>query len=130
MSDKKDNRDKRIYVRLTAGEYKKLHEGFKKSILRKFSEYNRDVLLNRPITIFTRNQSLDAFVEGMAALRTELNAIGNNFNQAVRKLHTISTDEEIKGWAVLNEKSRELFFKKMDEIEVKMNEILEQWSQE
>jgi hypothetical protein len=128
--EKKTNRNKRIYIRLTGDEYKILHDGFSKSIFRKFSEYNREILLNKPVTIFTRNKSYDDFVEEMAALRTELNAIGNNFNQAVKKLHTINHDEEIIAWAVMNEKAKELFNKKMDQIELKMIKISEQWSQE
>jgi hypothetical protein len=124
------NRNKRIYIRLTATEYEKLHNGFARTILRKFSEYNRNLILNRPVTIFTRNKSYDEFVEEMAALRAELNAIGNNFNQLVKKLHTLTHDEEIKAWALLNEKSKELFYKKLDEIELKMIQIAGQWSQE
>ena len=32
-----------------------------------------------------RNQSLDDFMTEMMQLRSELNSIGNNFNQAVKK---------------------------------------------
>ncbi len=128
MNDKKKNRIKRIYVRLNDGEYNRLHDGFKKSTFRKFSEYNRHILLGKPITVYTRNQSVEQFTEAAISLKAELNAIGQNFNQLVKKLHTMQHDEEIKGWAIINERSKELFFKKVDEIEVKMIKILEQWS--
>ena len=130
MSDKKSNRDKWIHLRLTTDEYKKIELGFSKSTSRKLSGYVRFILLEKPITVYTRNQSYDEFVTEMLALRQELNAIGNNFNQLVKKLHTITHDEEIKGWAVLNEGSKNYFFKKMDEINLKMTQIYRQWSQE
>jgi len=127
--EKKDNRSKRIYIRLKPGEYNVLHEAFEKTTMKKFSEYTRSVLLKGPVIIYTRNKSYDEFIEELVKLKSELNAIGNNFNQAVKKLHTITHDEEIKGWALLNEKSKELFNKKIDEIELKMIKISEQWSQ-
>lgn len=66
----------------------------------------------------------------MILLRYELKAIGNNFNQLVKKLHTASTDAEIKTWALLNENSKQIFFKKVDEINFKISQIADKWSQE
>jgi hypothetical protein len=128
--ERKANRSKRIYIRLTEDEYKILHAGFSKTTFRKFSEYNRNILLEKPVTVFTRNKSYDEFIEELVALKGELNAIGNNFNQLVKKLHTMNHDGEIKAWAILNEKSKNLFFIKLDEIEARMTQIAEQWSQE
>jgi len=65
----------------------------------------------------------------MILLKKELNAIGNNFNQAVHKLHTLDHVPEIKDWAILNEASKKSFMKKMEEIKEKMNQIYQQWSQ-
>jgi len=128
--DKNVNRSKRIYIRLKPAEYTILHEGFSKSTMRKLSEYTRNILLKGPVTIYTRNKSYDEFVEEMVALKAELNAIGNNFNQVVKKLHMMNHDEEIKAWAIINEKSKELFDKKIDQIELRMTQIAEQWLQE
>ena len=128
--EEKVNRIKRIYIRLKPSEYEILQAGFSKSTMRKLSEYTRNILLKGPITVYTRNKSYDEFVEEMAALKAELNAIGNNFNQVVKKLHTMNHDEEIKAWALINEKSKELFDKKVDEIELRMTQIAERWSQE
>ena len=130
MSDKKSNRNKWIHLRLTADEHKKIERGFSQSTKRKMSGYIRYILLEKPITVYTRNKSYDEFVTEMLALRRELNAIGNNINQQVKKLHTITHDEEIKGWAVLNESSKNILFKKMEEINLKMLQISRQWSQE
>lgn len=129
MGEKKSNKTKWIHLRLSETEYKKIEFGFSKSTNRKLSGYIRSVLLEKPVTIYTRNQSFDEFTTEMLALRQELNAIGNNFNQAVKRLHILSGDEEIKGWAVLNENSKQLFFKKIEEIDLKMIQISRQWSQ-
>ena len=121
---------RKVTVRFTEGEYKKLYTGFKHTTKRKLSEYIRAVLLHQPVTVYTRNQSFDDFVAEMILLKNELKAIGNNFNQSVKKLHVIQHDQEIKAWATLNENSKEIFFKKVAEIDEKINQIASQWSQE
>ena len=130
MSEQKNNRDKWLHIRLTSTEYKKITTGFSRSTKRKLSEYTRSILLEKPITVYTRNQSFDDFVAEMILLRNELKAIGNNFNQTVRKLHIASSDAEIKTWALLNENSKQMFFKKVDEINFKISQIADKWSQE
>lgn len=130
MSEKKNNRSKWLHIRLTEAEHKKLHAGFSRSTKRKISDYARNILLDKPITVYTRNQSFDDFVAEMILLRAELKAIGNNFNQSVKRLHTIDTDAEIKAWALLNENSKQNFFKKVDEINLKIAQITDKWSQE
>lgn len=130
MSEQKNNRVKQLQIRLTATEYKKITSGFSRSTKRKLSEYIRSILLDKPITVYTRNQSFDDFVSEMILLRFELRAIGNNFNQSVKKLYTASSDTEIKTWALLNENSKQEFFKKVDEINFKISQIADKWSQE
>lgn len=130
MAEKKLNRDKRITFRVTEKEYKKILLGFSSSTQRKLSEYTRNVMLEKPITVYTRNKTNDEFLNEMIQLKNELKAIGNNFNQLVKKLHIIDTDQEIKSWALLNENSKAIFFKKVDEISLKMEQISMQWSQE
>lgn len=130
MSEQKNNRDKWLHIRLTEAEYKKTKLGFSRSTKRKLSDYARSILLDKPITVYTRNQSFDDFVAEMILLRNELKAIGNNFNQSVKKLHTMQHDTEIKTWAFLNENSKQTFFKKVEEINSKISQIADKWSQE
>ncbi|MGC4038330.1 MAG: plasmid mobilization relaxosome protein MobC [Chitinophagaceae bacterium] len=130
LIEKNNNRNRWLHLRLTETEYKKIHTGFAESTKRKISDYARSVLLDKPITIYTRNKSYDDFIQEMIVLRKELNAIGNNFNQTVKKLHKIVHDNEIKSWALVNEKSKEMFLKKVDEIKSKISQVADQWSQE
>ena len=65
----------------------------------------------------------------MIVLRNELNAIGNNYNQVVKRLHTLSDFPEIKTWLLLNESTKQILVKKVDEIKLKISQINDQWLQ-
>ncbi|WP_262684536.1 plasmid mobilization protein [Hanamia caeni] len=103
---------------------------FSKSTKKKISDYARSILLDKPITVYTRSISLDNFISEMILLRSELKSIANNFNQSVKKLHTLDEISEIKVWAILNKKSKEMLFKKVGEIREKINQISDKWLQE
>lgn len=129
MKDKKNIRTGWLTIRLNGDEESKLNKLFKKTTCGSLSEYARDVLLKEPVNILYRNQSADELMEEMIQLKKEFNAIGNNFNQAVHKLHTLDHFTEIKSWAIVNEESKKIFMKKTDEINEKLNQIYEQWLQ-
>ncbi len=129
MKETKNIRNKWLTIRLNEEEEKKLSKFYSRTTSNALSEYARAVLLKEPVTIKYRNQSADEFLEEMILLKKELNAIGNNFNQSVHKLHTFDHDSQIKAWAILNETSKKIFMKKVDEIREKMNQIFEKWSQ-
>ncbi len=103
MREKNSFRTRIIGLRLTPGEYDQIEKKCKNSNTGKLSEYVRRVLLNKPITVYQRNQSLDDFMTEMMQLRSELNGIGNNFNQAVKKLHTLQQIPEFKTWIITYE---------------------------
>lgn len=77
------------WVTLTAEEYSKIERKRKTSACRKLSDYVRKHLFDKPIVTAYRKKSLDDFMEEMNILRNELNAIGNNINQAVKRLDTL-----------------------------------------
>src|SRR6187551_1391854 len=129
MKDTKKVRSKWLTIRLNEDEEKKLNNLFSRTTSCSLSEYARDVLLREPVNVIYRNQSADEFLAEMILLKKELNAIGNNFNQAVHKLHTLDHVPEIKAWAILNEASKKNFIKKIDEVKEKVNQIYQQWSQ-
>jgi len=129
MSAEKINRDQLLQVRLTTKELERIHNKFSQSTSRKLSDYVRKVLLDKPITVNQRNQSLDDFMAEMILLRNELNAIGNNFNQTVKRLHALQQIDEIKTWLLLNETARQIIVSKITEIKSKINQIDSQWLQ-
>jgi hypothetical protein len=129
MNDPKNNKSKWLHIRLQPDQYYALYKKFSSSTCRKFSEYARRVLLDKEVTINQRNQSLDDFMAEMIRLRTELNSIGNNFNQLVKKLHTLQQMEEFTTWILINENSKQILLKKVEEIKQKINSISDQWLQ-
>ena len=129
MKEIKQIRKGWLTVRLNEDEEKKLNKFYSRTTSNSLSEYARDVLLREPVNVIYRNQSADEFLEEMIQLKKELNAIGNNFNQTVHKLHTLDKIPEIKAWAILNETGKKTFMKKVEEIREKINLIYEQWSQ-
>ena len=130
MKKEKINLTRKVTIRLKQEEYNKLDKEFKSTTKRKLSEYMRYVLLEKPVTVYTRNQSLDEFMEELKLLRNELSAIGNNYNQTVKKLNSLRHISEINFWAILNEKNRRDFMEKITEINFQISKFSDRWLQE
>lgn len=124
-----NNRTKWLHLRLTPDEYQKIMKEFNKSTCRKISDYGRKNLLQKPIVNTYRNQSLDDFMAEMIRLRGELNAIGNNFNQAVKKLHALQQITDFKHWLISYELEKKILFNKVDEIKKHIQKFAESWLQ-
>lgn len=119
-----------ISFRVKPAEYEKINGLFLKTAHRKLSEYVRNVLLQKPVFIRYRNESADQFLSEMLLLKQELNAIGNNYNQAVKKLHTLNHIEEVKFWLSRHELMHAQFLELSEQIYTRLNEIHQQWSSE
>ena len=130
MKDQKNNRNRLVGVRFSMEEYASLKSKFQSTTSRQLSDYIRRVLLNKKVTVFTRNKSLDEFMAEMMALRKELNALGNNFNQVVKRLHSLQHFEEVKAWLIINESTKQILLRKVEEIKSKINQFSDKWSQE
>ena len=129
MGKEKSNRVRIIGLRLTEVEYSDIEQRWTASTSRKLSEYIRKCIFRKQIVTTYRNRSLDEFMEEMILLRKELNAIGNNFNQSVKKLHTTSGGQEFKAWILGHELERKVIFNKIDDIKNRINQIAEVWLQ-
>ncbi|MNR03947.1 hypothetical protein D3C85_1198690 [compost metagenome] len=129
MQETTNNRTKWIHLRLKPEEYQKIHKRFSKTTCRKLSEYARKNLLDEPITMNYRNESVDEFMSEIIRLRKELNALGNNFNQAVKRLHTLQQIPEFKVWIMQHELEKKILFNKVEEIKKYIQKIAEKWLQ-
>ncbi|WP_018611650.1 plasmid mobilization protein [Segetibacter koreensis] len=130
MKNQQTASDSRIVtIRFKPEEYAQLQKKFRTSTCRKLSEYIRKVTLGKPMVFTYRNQSADDFLAEMVKLKNELNAIGNNFNQAVTRLHTLHQFDDMKAWIVLNEVSKQSLFRKIEEIKSRTIQLYEQWLQ-
>jgi len=130
MKGQKINRDKHLHVRLTPEEYQKLFKQFTTSSSQKLSEHIRKILLDKPIKMYHRNQSIDDLMAVLILLKDELNAIANNYNQVVKKLHMLNDKSDLSGWLSLNEIGRKALHEKVTEIKDKISQISEKWLQE
>jgi hypothetical protein len=93
-------------IRLNNEEQKRLNSLYKVTACEALSEYTRDILLQQPVIINRRNQSADETLSELSHLVTALNAIGRNFNRAVKRLHTPDYLSDFKTWILLNESSK------------------------
>lgn len=129
MKEIKKIRVRWINIRVNEDEYNKIENWHKKTTCQSMSEYARNLLLHQPVIIKYRNQTADEFLTEMIGLKNELSAIGNNYNQAVHRLHILDRIAEIKSWLLIHEPIHQSFMKKMDEIKSAMNEIYQLWLQ-
>ncbi len=129
MEAKNLNRSRIIGLRLTLKEYGQIEKKWKASTCRKLSDYVRRSLFEKPIVTTYRNQSLDDLMTEAMKLRNELNGIGNNFNRAVKKLHTLDQIVEFRPWIITCELEKKILLNKVDEIKNHIQKVAEKWLQ-
>lgn len=129
MKQQQENKDKWLHVRLTEDEHKRINKFFASTTCRKLSEYARNKLLEKPLTQLYRDQSLDDFMAEMIKLRNDLNSIGNNFNQSVKKLHSMSHVAEFRIWISTYEAQRNAVINRVEIIQNHIQIFAEKWLQ-
>lgn len=129
MGEKKQARTRIVVLYLLPDEYIKLEAAWKKTTIRRWSEYLRTLIFAKPVTGYVRNRSLDEFMAEMVLLRKELNAIGVNFNKAVHRLQTLGRLPQVQHWMQRFDDDKQVLFAKADEIRLKINSISDQWLQ-
>src|SRR5688572_7562816 len=96
---------------------------------RSTSNYLRNVPWQKPIIIRYRNATADDFLREMVELKRELSAIGNNYNQAVKKLHLLEKIPEFRAWILINQDLQQQLHVKVSDIQEKVTQLYEQWLQ-
>ncbi len=122
-------RRKMVVVRMNEFEINQLTKLQGKTTEKDTSAYLRKVALQKPVTVKYRNASADDFLLDMLNLKKELNAIGNNFNQAVHKLHLLDKIPEFRVWVQQYDALQKILLSKVEEIKLRMNQLYEQWLQ-
>lgn len=116
-----------IYVGFKLEEYAKIELQYKASTCRNKSEYIRNLIYNRPITILNRNQSLDDLIEEITILNNEINTIKNELSKT---LEILCID---KNSSAFNQKIQEIGLKIanlhqiMDQIKNQIIKITDKW---
>lgn len=129
MEEQNKNRTRWLHLRLSNAEYEILQRNYIKSTCPKLSDFARKNLLQKPVVMKYRNESLDELMTELILLRKDLNAIGNNFNQAVKKLHTLLQISEFKHWVTVYELEKKVLFNSIDKIKNLIENLSEKWLQ-
>lgn len=129
MKDEKKNRNRWLHLRLSEQEYKILQKYFAESLCPKLSDFARQNLLRKPVVLKYRNESLDEMISELTRLRAELNPIGNNFNQAVKKLHSLSQISDLKMWILGFETDKKILLNSIGDIRITIRNLAEKWLQ-
>lgn len=118
-----------LKVRMNGSEKKQLKKLQQLSTEKTVSNYVRKVVLQKPVIVTYRNQSADDFLKDMLDLRKQLNGVGNNFNQAVHKLHTLDRIPEFRHWIQEQHALHKQIVQSIETIRLRMNQLYEQWLQ-
>ncbi len=129
MGQENTIRNSWLHIRVTEEELQQIDKIFKASAYRKRSDFLRRNLLRKPIVMKYRNESLDELIQQLIQLRTQLNFIGNNFNQAVKKLHSISGISDFKNWIFYFDSDKKKYFSLVEEIKKNIENITQKWLQ-
>ncbi|MEP7376810.1 MAG: plasmid mobilization relaxosome protein MobC [Chitinophagaceae bacterium] len=128
---KQESQVRKIFfkVRMNPAEMQQLKKLQQQSTERSVSNYVRKVALQKPIIIKYRNQTADDFLTEMVQLKKELNAVGNNFNQVVHKLHILDKIPEFRTWIKFYMDLNQSVVTKVADINSKVIQLYEQWLQ-
>ncbi|WP_293299937.1 plasmid mobilization relaxosome protein MobC [Pedobacter sp. UBA4863] len=123
----KNQRNRIVGVRLTLVEFEKIEKKWKASNCRKLSDFIRKMIFQKPIVASYRNKSMDDFMAEAIRLRSELNGIGNNFNQLVKKLHMTPRTEGIEKLLVSYELDKRSLLRHIEKIQLFIEEQGAKW---
>ncbi|HVU55939.1 MAG TPA: hypothetical protein VHD83_12835 [Puia sp.] len=83
MATSQPPKEFRLNLRLSEQEWNKIQKHASNTTCRTVSEYCRKVLLNQPVRVYHRNQSLDDIEEQLAPLLQTLKTFGEDFNYLI-----------------------------------------------
>jgi hypothetical protein len=130
MDQQQQKRKNWLTIRMTEAEYEEVEKLRRQTTCRSLSEYARKTLMGKPVVLRYRNQSLDDFMTGMLQLKNDLNAIGTNFNQTTRRLHTLRHLPDLQQWILINEQDKTRLFHQIETISNSISQAYQLWSRE
>ena len=118
-----------VKIRMNNSELQQLKKLQQQSTEKSLSNYVRKVSLQKPVIIKYRNSSADDFLRDMLNLKKQLNGVGNNFNQAVKKLHLLQQIPEFRSWIKEQQSLQQVLVAHIENIRLRINQLYEQWLQ-
>ncbi len=129
MKEEKSNKTRHVIFRLTPKEYANLEAKRSRTTCRKLSEFLRLLIFNRPVTVIERNGSQDQMIGELSELREELNRLGNNFNQATKRLNAVNQISEFRNWIASYEAEKTFLFSILEKIKSQTDKLADRWLQ-
>lgn len=113
----KERLDFPVMTRINKSTYDQLNSIVAKTKDETLAGLIRSILHNRAVKVYTHDETTDLLLEELAALRSELRAIGVNFNQITRYFNTYPDDGKKRFYAKIG-------FEKYVQIETKLDRLL------
>lgn len=119
---KKDHKEKErldfpVMTRINKITYDQLNSIVAKTKDETLSGLVRKILHNKPVKVYTHDETTDLLLEELAALRGELRAIGVNFNQITKYFNSYPEDGKKRFYAKIG-------FEKYAQINTKLERLL------
>lgn len=129
MKEQKTNRSQWLHIRLSAEEKNALAQKAKATTCRTLSDYARQVLLKKPVVTRVRDETKEELLHQVTLLRKELKAIGNNFNQLIKKMQLLSRADQMQAWYTTYQLERKQFMTQLENIESELKKLALKWWQ-
>lgn len=118
-----------IGVRVSVDFYNRLEEKRKKTNCQTVSEFARAILYKEKIMFYYTDASLNAVAVEIAAVRKELNQIGNNINQITKTFHQASSSEQRILHATRVADTYRTMDEKVEKLMIMISEVSKKWLQ-
>jgi hypothetical protein len=118
-----------IGVRVSQDFYNRLEEKRKKTNCQTVSEFARAILYKEKVVFYHTDASLNAAAIEIAAVRKELNQIGNNINQITKAFHQATDSDQRIFHAVRAIDTYKTIDQKVEKLLIIISEVSQKWLQ-
>lgn len=129
MTEDNSNRDQWLHVRITEQEKASIMAQFKATTEPKLSAYVRKIVLGKPMIKTVRDVGLAELLGIIVKCQKDLNGLANNFNQAIKKLHTYKDDPGIQAAVLTLKMDEKAVMKAIEELRLLVDKTQEKWLQ-
>ena len=117
----------RLYTRVNDQKMRELQNLLQKNPKNDMSSLIRDILHNRKVKVFVKDQTFDNLMEELARLRTEIRAIGVNINQITRHFNTYPAPQQKAMYAKMAFHEYQAVQPKIDELLTIISKLSLKW---
>lgn len=116
-----------VWTRVNDKKYKELISLLTKTKDETLSGLVRNILYNRTVKVYIHDETTDLLLEELAALRSEIKAIGVNFNQITRYFNTYPEEAKKRFYAKIGFEKYQLIEGKIDRLLALISNLCKKW---